>query len=285
MRSWNDGRYPFQAVLGVLTRDWLDQATRRLSDVGVPEPRLDSQVLLAHAMGRDRSWLLAHPEMPVPASVEGLLLRRERREPLAYIVQSREFYGRSFAVGPGVLVPRQESEVLIDLTLGLLSKGARLLDVGTGSGCLAVTLKLESPECDVSACDLSIVALDMARVNAERLGANVSFTHSDLFAAYAGMKFDVLLSNPPYVGDSDELPPEVRYFEPAQALFAGKDGLDIYRKIADTAREHLEPRGFVVLEIGDGMGVAVKRVFSSWCCHATATDLSGRERALVFSAD
>lgn len=264
--------------------DWIQSAAAKLERAGVPEPKLDAQLLAGHVLGHDRSWILAHPEALIEGAEE-VLARRENREPLAYIVGWREFYGRRFLVEPGVLVPRQETETIIDAALGGL--GGKVLDIGTGTGCLAVTIKLERPTWMVAACDISQTAVKLARRNAEALEATVHVTKCDLFEGFSGTRFGLIVSNPPYIRDGEELQPEVGKFEPAEALFAGLDGLDVYRRLAQEAESHLMPWGRVIVEIGDGMESDVAAVFESqgWHLAESREDLGGRVRALTFKLE
>ena len=177
------------------TDEWINNAVDRLSLAGVVEPKLDAQLLVAHALGTSRSSVLAHPESEVPETAEAFLSRREKREPLAYILGWREFYGRKFAIEPGILIPRQETETLIEVALDGL--GGNVLDIGTGSGCLAITIKLERPNWMIAACDINPVAVRLARRNAEALGATVHVTRSDLLDAFPETRFGLIVSNPP----------------------------------------------------------------------------------------
>lgn len=258
------------------------EAETRLRAAGVLEPRLDAQIIAAHSLGQDRSWILAHPEAEVPLEAEEALKCREARQPLAVILGSREFYGRRFLVEPGVLVPRQESETLVDVALEGL--GGKVLDIGTGTGCLAVTVKLERPNWMVAACDIDPTAVRLARKNAQRLGATVHITRSDLFEAFEGVVFGLILSNPPYVADGAALPPEVAGHEPARALFAGPDGLDVYRRLAHEGKGHLMAWGRMIVELGDGMEQAVTQVFQEegWEVAEIRLDLGGMPRAAAY---
>lgn len=226
--------------------------------------------------------MLAHPEAEVPDEASELLDRRLRREPLALILGRREFYGRPFLVEPGVLVPRQETETLVDAALDGL--GGKVLDVGTGTGCLAVSIKLERPNWMVAACDIDPVAVRLARKNAERLGATVHVTRSDLFEAFEGVVFGLIVSNPPYIAENAVLPPEVGVHEPERALFAGPDGLDVYRRLAREAKGRLMPWGRLIVELGDGMSASVTDVFESegWRTGEVRNDLGGMPRAATF---
>ncbi|MBS1724968.1 MAG: peptide chain release factor N(5)-glutamine methyltransferase [Armatimonadetes bacterium] len=262
--------------------DWISSAEDRLAKAGVLEPRLDAQLLAAAVTTQSRSWVLAHPEAEIPDTVEALLARREQREPLALILGYREFYGRRFFVEPGTLVPRQETETIVDVALE--GMGGKVLDIGTGTGCLALTIKLERPNWMVAACDVSPVAVRLARKNADALGALVHVTRSNLYEAFGDVKFGLIVSNPPYIAEGASLPPEVADFEPALALYAGHDGLDVYRRLALESMGHLMPWGRLVLEVGDGMSDDVIALFEAqgWANTDVRNDLSGVPRAVVF---
>lgn len=241
----------------------LAEAARRLvahSDL----PRLDVRLLARHALGVGDTWLIAHGRDEVDAvqlaAIEGLVARRAAGEPVAYILGEREFYGRPFRVTPDTLIPRPETEHLVEAALARLpgELPLRVLDIGTGSGCIAITLKRERPAWQVTAVDLSPAALAVARANAGQLGAEVEFVASDLFSALGGRRFDLIVSNPPYVAEDDAHlgQGDVR-FEPRSALAAGPDGLDAVRAIVKSAPTHLEAAGWLMLEHGWDQGEAV----------------------------
>ncbi|WP_242337193.1 MULTISPECIES: peptide chain release factor N(5)-glutamine methyltransferase [unclassified Anaeromyxobacter] len=225
---------------------------------GVDSPRLTAEVLLAHALSCDRVRLyldfdkpLGEPEL---AAYRELVRRRGEGEPTAYLVGKREFYGRAFAVDARVLVPRPETELLVEAALAALPPGGRLLDLCTGSGAIAVSVALERPDARVLATDASEGALAVARENAARLGAVVEFSHGDLWAAVHGdALFEVIVSNPPYVptGELAGLSREVRR-EPCIALDGGADGLALLRRIVAGAPARLVPGGTLVLEMHEG---------------------------------
>jgi release factor glutamine methyltransferase len=248
-------------------RELAAAAERRLVAAGITaaEARLDAELLLRDALGGwDRAAWLSRRDDAVPdgiaAPFSDLVRRREAREPVAYIRGVQAFYGRDFAVGPGVLIPRPETELLIDE--GLSALGSRpapaVLDIGTGSGCLAVTVALERPAATVVATDISADALTIAAGNASRFGVGprVSFLHAAGTGALPG-PFDLVVSNPPYVPDGDRpgLQPEVRLHEPEAALFAGVDGLDVLRAMAADVRRVVRPGGTFAVEIGFGQAV------------------------------
>lgn len=273
--------------------EWLRTATTRLDLAGIDSPRLEAQVLAAHVLRVDRSWLLAHPDHEFPdLAGEALLQRREAREPLAYLTGYREFRGREFGVDPSVLIPRHETEELIEAALewGVDENrqseivNRKCLDLGTGSGIIAVTLKLERPAWEVTAVDVSPEALATASANARFHGAAVRFLLSDAFSALLGESFDLIVSNPPYIGDEEELPPEVREHEPSTALFSGPTGLEFYARLANEAPNHMEDGGLLLLEVGHRQAQEVIALFegAGWNHETTRRDLSGVERVVGF---
>jgi release factor glutamine methyltransferase len=224
--------------------------------------RRDAELLLLHITGLTRAELMTHPDRELSESqmsaYRAAIARRARNEPVQYITGTQEFYGRSFAVTPAVLIPRPETEHLVESVLALQPAPKRVLDIGTGSGILAISLALEFPDAIVTATDISAEALAVARQNARSLGANrVQFVESDLFAALADERFDCIVANPPYVATTEALEPQVRDYEPVTALYAGEDGLAVYRRLIPQAFEHLEPGGHLLIEIGHGQRDAV----------------------------
>lgn len=232
--------------------------------------RLEIRILLGRALGVDRAWLIAHeydPLMPeAVARYEELLDRRLAGEPIAYILGQKEFYGRAFRVTPDVLIPRPETELLVDLALarcrGLASP--RILDLGTGSGCIAITLALECPSARVAAVEKSPSALAIARQNADRHQADISFFQGDWFEPLAGQRFDIIVANPPYIapGDPHLLQGDVRY-EPQSALVAENRGMSALQTIAIQARAHLHPNGWLLLEHGYNQAEDMKAVLTA----------------------
>jgi len=262
--------------------EWLAAAARGLADQGIPSSRLEAEVLLSHAMNVDRVWLAAHPEAATPAYADKLLVRRLRHEPLAYLTGWREFYGRRFSVQPGVLIPRQETETLVAAALELAGDET-VLDLGTGSGCLAVTLALERPGWRITASDVSPLALDIARKNARALGAEVEFVLSDRFAGLAERAWDLVVCNPPYVASGANLDLEISRHEPPEALYSGPSGYEFYELLAKEAAPHLTATGRLTVEAGDGMASGIADLFRSnrWKVERMVPDLGGTARALV----
>lgn len=243
----------------------LNAAQARLA--AVPDPRLDAEYLLAHVLGLPRLNLLLQKQRELTdaeaAAWEALLARREAREPLQYILGSQPFMGLSFKTDPRALIPRNDTEALCEEALRWIGPGKRALDLCTGSGALAVVLKKRCPRAFVTAADVSADALSLAKENAAALGADIVFRQGDLWDAVEGERFDLIVSNPPYIPDAlrGTLQEEVLR-EPALALFAGADGLDFYRRIAQGAPDHLPPGGLLLLEIGDGQFEAVRALLS-----------------------
>lgn len=269
--------------------DFLAKAEIRLAaslsaDVDV---RLETRVLAKHGLGVTRAWLVAHGgdtlEPGAVARLDALVGRRASGEPVAYILGEREFYGRSFRVDPATLIPRPETEHLIDAALARLPSGrpARVLDLGTGSGCVAITLKLERPELTLAAVDISAAALAVARANGQHLAAAVEWLQGDLFAPLQGRLFDLIVSNPPYVAAADRhLGQGDCRFEPGSALRAGADGLDVIRRLIRHSPAYLEAGGWLLLEHGWDQGEAVGRLLTEAGFSEVfmARDLAGQPR-------
>jgi release factor glutamine methyltransferase len=263
-------------------------------------PRLDAELLLAHVLGLSRTDLYAHPERSLLAhqlaAYRALLDRRAQGEPLPYLTGHIEFYGLDMTVNAHVLIPRPETETLVDLALGkveglrsVLSKvegRLSLADVGTGSGCIAIALAVHAPQARIMALDLSPDALDVARANAGRHGVadRITFLQSDLLAALP-KAVDLIVANPPYIA-ADEwpgLPREVREHEPQLALDGGPDGLDVIRRLLEQAPARLRPGGALLVEIGAGQGAAATRLARQLYPSADVAiqpDLAGRDRVL-----
>jgi release factor glutamine methyltransferase len=231
---------------------------------------MDAELLMLHLLGKDRAWLMAHlgDEFPVDLirRYGELLLHRYTGEPIQYIIGETEFYGLPFHVTRDVLIPRPETEHLVEKVLELAAhfEQPRIVDVGTGSGAIAVALAHKFPQAKITAIDLSAPALAIARENAKRNGVALRFLEGDLLVPVAAEKFDFIVSNPPYVPESDRetLSVEVREYEPGLALFAGDDGLEVYRRIIPAAYDALAPNGFLFLEIGYGQSPAITELLA-----------------------
>ena len=266
-------------------RTALEQGTKLLQDGDIGVPRLTAEVLLAHALQRDRVYLFAHPndELTEVAWIHfgRYLHQRLTGVPTQYITKKQEFYGRDFRVTPDVLIPRPETEHLVSAVLERVAPGATVVDVGTGSGAIAVTVALESRS-RVYATDISEPALKVASLNARTLGASVDFVCCDLTEAIS--RVDVIVSNPPYVGlnEVEGLQREVREHEPHLALFAGQDGNILYRRLAADAERVLSRGGWLMLELGYRSLDAVRAMLDSrWTDVAAIDDLAGIPRVLV----
>ena len=262
------------------------QGTRLLEDAQIAVPRLTAEVLLGHAMRVERAWLFAHPEREL-SEVEWLhygryLHERLKGKPTQYITRKQEFYGREFRVTPDVLIPRPETEHVVETALRLAPPAGRILDVGTGSGALAVTLALETGAA-AWATDLSPAALAVAAANAERLNVRVAWVACDLMSAIAGSSIDLVVSNPPYVplGQREGLQREVRDWEPHVALFAGPTGFEIYDRLVADAPRVLRPGGWLVLELGFGSLEHVASLFLGWHEVRVEPDLAGIPRVIA----
>ncbi len=285
-------------------QDW---TSKDFSARGFSSPRLEADLLICHALGLRRVDLYVRFDQPLTgdelARVRSLVERRRKHEPVAYITGTRGFYGRTFAVDPRVLIPRPETELLIELALDALpalgviesvsSEAAvsapkrRALDVGTGSGILAITLACEREDLVVDAVDLSSDALAVARANAETLGvsARVRFLHGSLLEPVEGEKYWVILSNPPYIArrEIDSLMPDVRAHEPHSALDGGESGTEIIEPLVRMAREAIEPGGLFAMEFGHDQGARVLEIAraAGFEDAVVKKDLAGLDRVLV----
>ena len=266
----------------------LRQGAELLDKDRIAAPRLTAEVLLAHALGCDRPPLYAHSEREL-TDLEQLHYGRYLHERLAgrptqYITGRVEFYGREFRVTPAVFIPRPETELVVEAALRHAAGASRVLDVGTGSGCLAITLQKEWPNARVFACDLAGEALEVARSNAVALAAPVRFFRGDLLEACGADRFDLVVSNPPYIPEEEAagLPREVRDHEPPVALFAGPGGLDCYRRLIPAAARALRTGGWLILEIGYKSRAAVEALAGpEWSRRVVESDLAGFERVLA----
>jgi release factor glutamine methyltransferase len=274
----------------------VEEGIRRLKAAGVDSPRLDAELLVGHVLGWGRTKLYTYPDHPLTALQadrwETLVQRRIRREPLPYLLGRWEFYGRSFRVTPAVLIPRPETELLVE---GLLNRRPWpeerppvFAEVGTGSGCIGLTLAAEAPRTIGVLTDSSAAALEVARANARDLGVaeRVEFRHAAFplgLDDFTG-RLDVLVSNPPYVADKERviLPPEVAEYEPQEALFAGEDGLSLLRLLLERGRTLLRPGGWIALEFGIGQADPLTALAHRLGYEAVKveSDLSGLPRIL-----
>jgi release factor glutamine methyltransferase len=251
--------------------------------------RLDAQLLLAHALDRPRAWLLAHDDAALDSSqaqvVRDAISRRAAGEPLAYLIGEREFHGLALRVNPAVLVPRPETELLVDWALELLarrqaaSSSPRVVDLGTGSGAIAIAVKWGCPAADVVVTDISSAALDVAAQNAGRIGVELTLLQGSWWSALAERRFELVLANPPYIAADDVHLSALRH-EPALALTPGGDGLGALRQIIDQAAEHLAPGGWILLEHGYDQAEAVRALLRGRGLRQIETrrDLAGQPR-------
>ena len=223
----------------------------------------EARLLLAEVTGFSQASVVAFPEKELPAKTEesffNLVYRRKRGEPIAYIVGHKEFYGLELAVNPAVLIPRPETELLVELALE--KKPSSVLDLGTGSGAVALAIKQQLPSCEVCAVEASAAALVVAQRNAAKHGLEVDFRHGRWFEPLAGERFDVIVANPPYVAEGDPHLKDLE-FEPREALLAGPDGLDAIRQIAAQAPGHLAQGGWLLIEHGLGQDAAVRALLA-----------------------
>ena len=264
--------------------DALDSALIALRAAGVDNPRLDAEVLLADALGVTRADLVARDlavEGPAVRRFQDAVRRRAvAREPVAYITGTRGFRRLELAVDPRVLIPRPETELLVELAVARLPQGARVVDVGTGSGAVALALADERPDLEVTGSDVSAEALAVARANGDRLGLRVDWLLADGVPDGA---WDAIVSNPPYVADGDPLAPEITRHEPPGALFAGADGLDVIRRLVPAAAAALSPGGLLAIEVGAGQAPDVAALLEAEGFGAVhpRPDLAGIARVVV----
>jgi release factor glutamine methyltransferase len=271
-------------------KDALRQAIAHLEE-NVGSPRMNAEVLLMFVLGCDRAYLYAHPERELTpeeqARYDDALAQRARGVPAQYITGHQEFWGLDLIVGPAVLIPRPETEHLVETVLDLAAgtEGPRIADVGAGSGCVALALASELPQAEIHATEISAAALEVARANAARLQLQhrITFYLADLLAGMSDAAFDIVASNPPYVGNSEEdkVQLEVRKFEPRSAVFAGPEGLDIIRRLIPQARQALKPGGWLAMEIGFSMEARVHALLSGWRQVRSIPDLQGIPRVVA----
>jgi release factor glutamine methyltransferase len=271
----------------------ITQAADQLNESARGDARRDAETLLMHVLGRDRAFVYTHPEADLSSSelarYTAVLERRATGEPLQYITGHQEFWGLDLLVSPAVLIPRPETEHVVETALELLREigSPRIVDVGTGSGCIALALASELPQARIEAVDISEEALNIAKENAVqlKLADRVAFWRSDLLERYLpdDPSFDMVISNPPYVGEveADKLQIEVREHEPHCALFGGIEGLDIYRRLIPEAGQVLKPGGWLVVEIGFTQEQAIRDLLSGWKQVRSVPDLQGIPRVVV----
>ena len=298
-------RAHFQRVLspcyprGVTILEVINKTTPYFEKQGIESPRLTIELLLAHLLRKKRLQLYLEFERDLDETtleaLRGMVKRRVAGEPLQYITGEAEFCGLKMMVDKRVLIPRPETELLVEAVAGRLKSGAksqgsavRIVDVGTGSGCIAIALAKKFPDAEIFALDASREALDVARGNAtlHQTEKNIRFLESDLLQNLGdSLRVDVVVSNPPYIADGEmaKLPKEVRDFEPVNALQAGEDGLKVIRRLVMDARRFLSPSGFVALEIGAGQRAAVEEFFGQqgYGVVEVVKDLQGHERVIV----
>lgn len=276
----------------------LKQGSDYLRQAGKSTPQLDARVIVCNCCSLDPAYIIAHPDEAIPPTkisrIEYLISRRAAHEPVAYITGKKEFWGRNFLVDRRVLIPRPETETLIEATLPLLEANMAVLDVGTGSGCIAVTLALEAARrnlpLSITGMDISPEALEVARKNADLLEASVEFVSGDIRNVPDPLThrvFNLIVSNPPYVASRDisKLEAGVRDYEPPLALDGGPDGLEIIREILQAAENGLlAENGLIIMEIGAGQAKVLREVTegANIRYHSTIKDLAGVERVALF---
>jgi release factor glutamine methyltransferase len=284
----------------VTLREALTDAIAFLDENAVGSPRMNAEMLLMFTLACDRAYLYAHPERELTsdekARYQSHLQERSRGVPAQYIVGHQEFWGLDFIVSPAVLIPRPETEHLVEATIGLARTTPtseeqrhrdgrlKIIDVGTGSGAIALALARELPDADITAVDISPEALEVARTNAARLELErVKFQHNDLLAGFEGAEFNFVVSNPPYVGESeaDKVQLEVRKYEPHIAVFGGPEGLDAVRRLIPQAHAALRAGGWLLMEVGYSQAERVREMLIGWDDVHTVPDLQGIPRVVV----
>ncbi len=264
-------------------------AMERLTAARVGSPRLNAELLLMFTLGCDRAYLYAHPERELTegeqARYDQAIAERARGVPAQYITGHQEFWGLDFLVTPAVLIPRPETEHVVETALEIVRERPRprLVDVGTGSGCLALALANELPGAEILAVEISPAALEIARINAVRLQLEkrVRFIQDDLLTGLAPETFDLVVSNPPYVGAHEEVELQVRRFEPHAAIFGGETGMDVICRLIPQAHSALKPGGWLVMEMSAATAGPVRQLLARWSESRVVDDLQGIPRVAV----
>lgn len=269
-------------------KDALTRAIRRLTDARVGSPRMNAEVLLMFTLDADRAYLYAHPERELSADeqvrYEEVVARRARGVPAQYITGHQEFWGMDLIVSPAVLIPRPETEHVMEILLPLASARPRatIVDVGTGSGALALAMAKDLPNAQIEATEICCEALEIARANAarHRLEDRIRFYHTDLLRGLPSQAYDFVVSNPPYVGQSeeDQVQLEVRQFEPRGAVFAGPTGLEVIERLLPQARDKLRDGGWLIFEISETIAQACRQLLADWQAVEISKDLQGIAR-------
>ena len=277
-------------ILSVTLKHALTAATDRLKENHIGSPRLNAETLLMFTLGCDRAYLFAHPERELSAEEQSryddAVAQRARGVPAQYITGHQEFWGMDFIVTPAVLIPRPETEHLIEAALPLARamSSPKIVDVGTGSGCISVALAKELPQAQILATDISADALEIARANAARhqFAGRIRFEQNDLLQGLAENSFDLVVSNPPYVGESeeDQVQLEVRKFEPRNAVFAGHTGLEVIERLVPQASRVLKPGGWLLIEISGTIADGARKILDGWHRVEIANDLQGIPRVM-----
>lgn len=274
----------------MVVKEFVQLSLARLTEAGIADADTDTFLFLEAVTGFTRARYLLEPERPLSekeiAQLTEYIARRAQHEPCQYILGETEFYGLKLFVDPGVLIPRQDTEVLVEEALKRIKEESRVLDLCTGSGAVAIAIKSLRQDADVTALDISPAALEVAEKNSRRNHCDIRFLKSDLFEKIEeGERFDVIVSNPPYVSESEyeTLMPEVKDHEPQLALKAGAEGLDIYRRLVKDAPAHLNSGGVLLVEIGCGQGKAVSGIFAQNGFQETIVvkDLAGLDRVVA----
>ena len=274
----------------MLLKDALTSAISALTAAQIGSPRLNAETLLVFTLGCDRAHLFAHPERALTPqekiNYQEAIAQRAIGIPTQYITGHQEFWGMDLIVSPAVLIPRPETEHVVETVLTLsLGASPRIIDVGTGSGCIALALAKELPLAKIHATDISPAALEIARANAarHRLDARIQFHRTDLLLGFETGTFDLIVSNPPYVGESeeDQVQLEVRKYEPRNAVFAGPTGLEVIARLIQQAHVVLKPGGWLVMEMSGAIAEAIKRLLAGWSELRVINDLQGIPRVAV----